>query len=625
MLLEEYHKALRQGLKEVKAAAAAGKDTGLLVLPDNMEALAVRRESLGVVEIPMELIDGTYNDMRRSDFSPGFSPVVSEDSEFASKWEMLCKAHLDEGIRDPIKAVEYLNHFYVIEGHKRVSVLKHFGAISVPGTVTRLYPAHSDDPEVKAYYEFLNFYQITGMNFLVFKRPGEYQELLEAVGLSGREPWSAEDVYRFRSFYYMFRDAYLRKDLDPSYVAQAFLVYIQIFGYKASREKMTSEILRELPKIRKEILNRLENAGVTVLLDDAVKRPLISPMASVPAAGKLCVAFLHGGSPSVSQWEYGHEYGRYTLENSLPDQVRTLSYENVNTEEKAEEAFEDAVKQGAGMIFTTTPKLLLPSVKQAVLHPDVKILNCSLNTAYPSVRTYYPRLYEATFIKGAIAATLTTDDRIGFLADYPTFSNIAGINAFAQGARMVNAHAKVFLEWSTLREGGGLERLHEMGILYIDHRGRLAAHSGRNLDGAHNLALAQIRWGKLYLSLVRRLLEGSWKQEARGSSAVNYWWGMNQGVVDVLCSRSLPIGTRRLVSVLRTALQAGRLDPFYGMLMDQQNQDPYEESAPPPAEQILSMDWLSPYVQGRIPALEELTDLAQELVKLQGVERRSGT
>ena len=83
MLLEEYHKALRQGLKEVKAAAAAGKETGLLVLPDSMEAKAVRRESLGVVEIPMELIDGTYNAMRRDDFSPGFFPVVNENSEFA--------------------------------------------------------------------------------------------------------------------------------------------------------------------------------------------------------------------------------------------------------------------------------------------------------------------------------------------------------------------------------------------------------------------------------------------------------------------------------------------------------------------------------------------------------------
>ena len=81
MLLEEYHKALRQGLREVRSAAAAGRETGLLILPESMEAKAVRRESLGVVEIPMELIDGTCNAMRRDDFSPGFLPVLDEESE----------------------------------------------------------------------------------------------------------------------------------------------------------------------------------------------------------------------------------------------------------------------------------------------------------------------------------------------------------------------------------------------------------------------------------------------------------------------------------------------------------------------------------------------------------------
>ena len=67
-----------------------------------------------------------------------------------------------------------------VEGHKRVSVLKYFGAISIPGVVTRLLPKPSDDPEVVAYYEFLDFYQMTGLNFVVFKRPGEYRELLQA-------------------------------------------------------------------------------------------------------------------------------------------------------------------------------------------------------------------------------------------------------------------------------------------------------------------------------------------------------------------------------------------------------------------------------------------------------------
>lgn len=45
---EDYHKAMRQGLKEVKAAQALGEETGPRTLPDAPEKLAVRRESLGL-------------------------------------------------------------------------------------------------------------------------------------------------------------------------------------------------------------------------------------------------------------------------------------------------------------------------------------------------------------------------------------------------------------------------------------------------------------------------------------------------------------------------------------------------------------------------------------------------
>lgn len=616
-MLEEYHNALRLGQKEVKGAAARGEETGLKVLPGDPEELATRRESLGVVEVPSELIVGTCNNLRKNSFSPGFYPVLEADSEFAGKWAVLCQAHLNEGIRDPIKAVEYLNRFYVVEGHKRVSVLKYFGAITIPAVVTRLLPKPSDDPEVTAYYEFLNFYQMTGLNFLVYKRPGEYQELLEAMGLPNREAWSAEEIHNFRSFYYMFRDACLRENPDQHYVSQAFLVYIKLFGYQASRGKLSTQIARELPMIRQEVLNRLENAGTTLMLEDvAVRKPLFT----FPITERLCAAFIHSGSSETSKWVYEHECGRYLLEDTMHDQVYTLSYENAATDQAAEEAIADAVKKGADLIFTTDPSLLLVSVKQAVRHPEVKFFNCSLNNSYPSVRTYYPRLHEAKFIKGAIAGTLSRSGWLGYVADYPTFGTIAGINAFAQGARMVNANARVVLAWDSLKEGGGIDSLRAKGIVYIDYLDRLAANAGPRSRELHNLALIHCDWGRFYQSLVRRVLDGSWKKETRGNSAISYWWGINQKMVDVICSRRLPAGTRRLAGVLRDAIRAERLDPFYGVLMNQQGHVVYGENAPLPAQQILSMNWLSTYVEGSIPKPEELTDRARELIHIQGAE-----
>ena len=621
MPIEEYRKAQRLGLKEAKEAAARGEPAGLRVLPDHQERYVARRESMGVMEIPIELIAGTCNALRKDAFSPSFLPVLEEDSEFAEKWTSLCRAHVGEGIRDPIRAVEYLNRYYVVEGHKRVSVLRYFGAVSVPGHVTRLFPKPSEDPEVVAYYEFLDFYQMTGMNFLVLKQPGEYRDLLEAMGRPGSEPWSAEEIYQFRSFYYMFREACLRRDIQLRAVSEVFLTYVKIFGYRESKDKLGSQIAEELDKIDQEVRNRIERAGITLLVEDEVKAPLIS----LPSTGKLCAAFIHGGSASSSRWVYGHEYGRYSLEYEMKGQVRTFAYEDITTDEQAGEAIDDAVKRGADLIFTTTPKLLLASVKQAVLHPDVKILNCSLNTSHPTVRTYYPRLYEAKFIKGAIAGTMTPDGRIGYVADFPTYGSVASINAFAQGARLVNSNARVYLEWSNLRSGNGVERLHQAGILYIDDADRLTANTGAWMPGAHNLSLIQCRWGRIYESILRRVIAGGWKKDARGSSAINYWWGLRQGVVEVLCSRRIPTGTRRLADVLKDALKNRRLDPFYGVLLDQEGRVAYsEEDARLTADQILTMDWLSEYVVGRIPAYEEFNERAQEMVRLQGVERRGG-
>ncbi|WP_297200696.1 BMP family ABC transporter substrate-binding protein [uncultured Flavonifractor sp.] len=615
-ILEEYHNALRLGQKEVKAAAARGEETGLRILPGDPEELAMRRESLGVVEVPSELIVGTCNGLRRISFSPSFYPVLEADSEFAGKWIALCQAHLNEGIRDPIKAVEYLNRFYVVEGHKRVSVLKYFGAITIPAVVTRLLPRPSDKPEVAAYYEFLNFYQMTGLNFLVFKRPGEYRELLEAMGRPNREAWSAEEIYNFRSFYYMFRDACLRENTDPQYISLAFLVYIKLFGYQASRSKLSTQIAKELPMIRQEVLNRLENAGVALMLDDVVKKPLFT----FPITEQLHAAFIHAGSSETSKWVYDHECGRYLLEDTMHDQVYTTSYENAVTDEAAEAAINEAVEKGAKLIFTTDPSLLLVSVKQAVRHPEVKFFNCSLNNSYPSVRTYYPRMYEAKFIKGAIAGTLSRSGWIGYVADYPTFGTIACINAFAQGARMVNANARILLSWDSLKEGGGIDSLRAKGIVYIDYLDRLAANAGPRSRELHNLALIQCDWGRFYQSLVRRVLDGSWKKESQGNRAITYWWGLNQKTVDVLCSRRLPAGTRRLAGVLRDAIQSERLDPFYGVLMNQQGHVVYGDNGPLPAHQILTMNWLSSYVEGSIPKPEELTDRARELIRVQGAE-----
>lgn len=616
MSLEDYQKALRLGLKGKKEAEEQGRQPGLVVLEQPPEKLAYSRETLGILEIPINLIVGTCTALRAESFSPDFYPVFQAETEFAIKWMKLCAMHLDEGIRDPVQVVEYLNRYYVIEGHKRISVLKYFGAVSIYGHVTRLIPYPSDDPEVKAYREFLQFYQLTGQLSPVFRKPGLYPRLMSALGLK-EEVWSAEQNYQFRSFFHMFCDVMLRCGYGTDSLDAGFLTYVEIFGYEESVKKLPSQMEVEVGKISREIRSCVEGAGSTVMLVDQAKPPLIS----VLRQSRVKVAFVHDDSASTSNWTYHQEYGRYRMASAMRDEVDTISYENANNDQLAIEMMEDAVKQGAKIIFTTRSTLLLPSVQEAVLHPEVKILNCSLNVNYPSVRTYYPRLYGAKFIKGVIAGTLAQDDRIGYVTDYPTYGSIANVNAFAQGVHMVNAKAKVYLEWSQLQQGDGLQRLYDQGIRLIDYRDQLGEYTGMSPDQVHNLALIQCHWNRFYQSLIRRVMTGSWKQENQQDRAVNYWWGMTQGMVSVYCSRRVTSGTRRLVGILREALRSRKLDAFYGTLYDQLGNAVVGEDTPMTAQQIMTMNWLSSLVVGRLPQPEEFTPKAQELIRLQGLEK----
>ena len=181
-MLEDYINALRAGQRATRAAQARGQSPYLAVLDDILRGVnIVAQEPLGLVDIPAESIVGTKTAGRHTAFAPNFMPILEVDSEFARKWSNLCDAHLEEGIRNPVTAYEYLNKFYVEEGNKRVSVLKYYEAVKIPGTVTRLVPERNETLENKIYYEFLDFYKLSKINYVHFSRLGGYAKLQTLV------------------------------------------------------------------------------------------------------------------------------------------------------------------------------------------------------------------------------------------------------------------------------------------------------------------------------------------------------------------------------------------------------------------------------------------------------------
>ena len=641
MAIDEYKEALKNGQKAYREAIVKGNYPYLPVLEDIISFTNIETEqNLGLVEIPMNLIVGTKSAGRTTAFAGNFMPLLAPDTEFAAKWSSLSTMLQDEGLRDSIKAYEYLNHFYVLEGNKRVSVMKYFGAVSIPGTVIRVVPKRSNTKENKLYYEFMAFYQLSQINYIIFSELGSYRKLQAAVGKKQDEVWSMDEQKEFHSFFIRFEKAYYDKcgSNPPMTASDAVLVYLNVYPYEISRNHMPSNFKVNLSKSWEEFLVGKEEKAVELSMNPTAenKKNIITRILSdtKPAKPKYHIAFIHDKSGETSGWTYGHELGRLHLEQKFPDRIQTEVYDNVDPGDLAGAVgvIEKAIDKGNEIIFTTTPKLLQASLKAAIDHPDIKILNCSLNTTHPYIRAYYGRMYEAKFLIGAIAGAMSEIDHIGYIADYPIYGMTANINAFALGAKMVNPRAKIYLEWSTVKDRNIHENLKNNGACFISDRDIIVPekasrqfglyHEDQGSDVPSNMATPVWHWGKFYELIFRSIMSGSWKSdEPGGFKALNYWWGMSAGVIDVICSQNIPEGTRRLVKLLKDNICSGEFNPFSGVLCDQEGAVRHEDEKPMDPEEIITMNWLVDNVVGYIPSMDELTDEAKQIVALQGVKK----
>ena len=634
---EEYAQALRLGQREQKALLAAGKNPYPEVLDEILGDLQTESVwDVGLVEIPVELIVGIRSAGRTNAFTAGFRPLLNIDTEFASKWINLCAAHLSEGIREPVVCYEYLGKFYIQEGNKRVSVLKHMGSPRITGLVRRVYPPVSDEPRIRAYQEFLEFYKSAGLYEVQFRKPGDYQVLLSHLGKEPGELWSDREKRTFSAYFHYFRDAFYANGGEELNVLpeEALLLWLQIYPFRDLGTLSTQELKKTVLAMWEDIQALDQPEPVEVRTEPVATEKqgnvLTRMIAGVP--DHVNVAFIHPLDTLTSTWVGAHEDGRQYLEETLGDKITVRSYFHASKPEKTEELLEQAVAEGADLVFTTTPQLSRPTLKAALKHPKVRFLNCSVDTPYSSIRTYYSRIYEAKFITGAIAGAMAGSDLIGYVGSNPIFGVPASINAFALGAQLTNPRAKVVLKWSC-QAGSPQAELLRRGIRVISNRDvptqdrknlNFCNYGTYALDDDNNLqALASPvwLWGQFYVNVVRSILAGTYDKDKDSPRAVNYWWGMNSGVIDVELSQNLPEGLLTLANILRKNLAEGSLDPFRRRIVAQDGTVKNDGSRSFTPDEVLHMDWLCENVEGAIPGFDEIEPYAQPIVRQLGIYR----
>ena len=631
--LDQYNHALRAGQKYYKAAVSRGGYPYPLVLDDILDETAVvGRASIGLVNIPSELIVGTKTAGRVSALAGNFMPLLDEGTEFAAKWISLCEAHLsEEGIRDPVKCFEYMGKFYVQEGNKRVSVLKSYDAPTIPGSVTRIVPEYSADHEVQVYYEFMHFYQLSRLYTVSFRHRGQYARLQALLGFDDDHVWTDSERLSFSAGFSHFRQAFNKLNTERLDVtaAEALLVWLQVYPFAEIKEHTQPELGKTITAIWSDIKALTAAQPIEVSTEpEEHNKSLLSKLISAAHPEHLNVAFIYAFDPQHSAWTRAHEHGREYLEARLPGKVSVKVFPAYNGDFYG--AMTEAVNEGAQVIFATTPHMIDACRRVAAEHSGVKVLNCALSLPYTGVRMYYARIYEGKFITGAIAGAMAESDTVGYISNYPIFGVPASVNAFALGVRLTNPRARVKLRW-TCTPGDPLADFLSEGITVISNRDAtnpVKAHWALEWgtykleqDGSLlPLAVPCWHWGRFYERVIKSIFSGGWG-DAPDSRAINYWWGMDSGVIDVQLSPSLPDGVHSLADILKKGLSSGAISPFSTRIVDQSGIVRCDGEHELSAEEIMKMDWLCDNVDGELPPFDSLLPRSQGLVRLLGIYR----
>lgn len=641
----DYIAARKLGLREMRQAVSEKRSPYPAVLDDIIGGDGKLAEiNVGLMEIPLNMIDGTKTEGRTTAFAANFMPILESDTEFARKWSGLYDSQMEEGIHDPIKAYEYMTRFYVEEGNKRVSVSRFVGASAIHAMVIRVMPKKADTKEYRVYREFLDYFNVNRMYDVIFTEEGSYRKFAACLGQTMDKPWPKEVQEDIKAAYAVFVQVYHHEGEKRRMTladGDAFLTYLNFYPIQSLINEPRPLLENRIDRLWKEFLVDANEDGITLVeTPEEIRsgksawgntiRGILQPRPRYSRDNPLHMAFIYPKTADNSGWIYGHELGRNAIESRFGGLVKTEKFENCSTDEEVREAIDKAVTNHAEVVFTISPTQMDETLRSAIHYPATKFLNCSINLSHNAVRTYYGRMHEAKFLMGALAASVASNHKIGYVADYPIYGIVAGINAFAIGASIIDPKAKIHLKWSTDKDMNWKREFEEEGVYVISgpdfirpaQASREYGIYQRDMDGrVINLAAPVWNWGTYYELIAQNILEGNWDTARQSSEdrSTNYWWGMSAGVIDVILSEKLSYYSRKLVDMFRAGIVSGRLSPFMGELHSQDGLIREESSRGLSNEEIITMSWLNDNVIGSLPRKEELTEEAGAAVDVSGV------
>jgi basic membrane protein A len=329
---------------------------------------------------------------------------------------------------------------------------------------------------------------------------------------------------------------------------------------------------------------------------------------------EMQVGFIYVSPIGDAGWSYAHDVGRKAVEE-LPG-VKTSYVEAVPEGPDSERVMLNMARKGFDVVFATSYGYMDPMLKVAKQFPKTVFMHCSGFKTADNMGNYFGRMYQARYLTGIVAGSMTKSGTLGYVAAFPIPEVIRGINAFTRGVRSVNPKAEVRVVWtktwydpatekeaakSLLAVGadviaqhqdspGPQEAAQEKGVFSVGYNSDMSAFAPK----AH-LTAAVWNWGPFYVKTVKAVQAGTWKSQSS-------WPGLKEGIVDISpFGPMVPDAVRQKVETEKAAFLQGQDPVFAGPVRDQKGDIKIPAGSSPTDKELLGMTW---FVEGVIGTLE---------------------
>ncbi len=359
-------------------------------------------------------------------------------------------------------------------------------------------------------------------------------------------------------------------------------------------------------------------AGCGEKAEEKAEAPAVEETTEAVAAAEepkiLNVGFVYVSPIGDAGYSWAHDQGRLFIDKE--DWITTSYAESVAEGADSERVIRNFARKDFDLIFATSFGYMDPMLKVAGEFPDKAFMHCSGFKSADNMSNYFGRIYQARYLTGITAGSMSKTNKIGYVAAMQIPEVIRGINAFTLGAQSVNPDVEVIVVWTNTWYDPVLEKDSAVSLLdagcdviaqHQDSPGpqeaaeeRGAYSIGYNSDMSSfapkaHLTSAVWNWGPFYLETAKQVYDGTFK------GGQSLWLGMEKGIVDIApFGPMVPEEVQKLVLEKKAEIASGNDIVFVGPIVDQQGNEQVAAGATADDGMLLGMKFFVKGVTGNI-------------------------